>query len=131
MIFNNEIFKLFEKRINMYKRNLKEISGFIAKDGSYVKEVINPRIFDVKDYSIAFAIIKGSTKMHYHKTSEEVYFVLKGRGKMFLDDKWFDIKEGDFIVIKPGIKHKVMADEIHIICYSHPSYKDDDTVCLE
>ncbi len=116
----------------MYKRNLNDIEGFITKDNSYVKEIINPKISDVKNYSIALAIVKSETKLHYHKKAEEVYFILNGSGKMILGENVFRINKGDFIVIKPGTKHKVIADEeLHILCFSIPSYKDEDTICLE
>ncbi len=116
----------------MYKRNLQEIEGFFTKDSSFVKEIINPRIYNVKNYSIALAIVKNETKLHYHKTSEEIYLILKGKGIMKLDDETFEIKQGDVILIKPYKKHKVIAkEELHILCFSHPSYSDEDTVCLE
>ena len=34
---------------------------------------------------------------HTHAAKEHVYYIIKGRGKVQLDDKYYDVKEGDAV----------------------------------
>ena len=45
----------------------------------------------------------------YHSHDHlEVAFVLSGKGKYRIEDVIYDIKEGDFIVFNPGVKHQAL-----------------------
>jgi mannose-6-phosphate isomerase-like protein (cupin superfamily) len=39
---------------------------------------------------------------HTHKTQEEVYVVVRGRGRMKVDDEIVDLKEWDAVRVPPG-----------------------------
>ncbi|MFZ2538810.1 MAG: AraC family transcriptional regulator [Oscillospiraceae bacterium] len=41
---------------------------------------------------------------HTHQFTE-FFYVLKGKGRFFVDGKTFDVKEDDFIVINPNVEH--------------------------
>ncbi len=47
---------------------------------------------------------------HSHEDEEQVYYITKGRGKMFLDDKMYEVREGDAIHIPPPTKHQIVND---------------------
>ena len=59
---------------------------------------------------------------HYHNLYE-IYFLEKGSGNYFIDDKSYDIQAGDLVFIQPGTVHKTMYDDIrvrHVIyCSKH------------
>jgi len=59
---------------------------------------------------------------HYHNLYE-VYFLEKGSGSYFIDNKSYDIQEGDVVFIPPGTVHKTMYDDVrvrHVIyCSGH------------
>ena len=40
---------------------------------------------------------------------EEVYFFIRGSGKMELDGKEMPVKEGDTVLIEDGVFHRVHA----------------------
>lgn len=48
-----------------------------------------------------------STSGHKHAGQEEVYFFIRGTGRMELDDDLFDVYEGDTVLIKDGVFHRV------------------------
>ena len=48
-----------------------------------------------------------STGGHKHKGQEEVYMFMKGSGRIELDEKEFDVSEGDLILIEDGVFHRV------------------------
>lgn len=43
--------------------------------------------------------------VHKHFKTTETYIVLKGQGKMLLDDEVIDVSEGSVVVIPPEIRH--------------------------
>jgi mannose-6-phosphate isomerase-like protein (cupin superfamily) len=51
-----------------------------------------------EDDTITFYVAKiaegAEVKTHYHKTHDETVYVLRGSGKMLVNDKWVDVKPG-------------------------------------
>jgi|TARA_B110000263_G_C15283050_1_gene499314 mannose-6-phosphate isomerase-like protein (cupin superfamily) len=45
---------------------------------------------------------------HSHVNQEQVYYFIKGRGQMKLDDEIFDVKEGDAVYVPPQVKHQLI-----------------------
>jgi len=58
---------------------------------------------------------KANFPYHYHLNSEESFLVLDGNGLVITKDGRKEIKNGDFIVFKPGIKgtHKFINNSIN------------------
>lgn len=50
---------------------------------------------------------------HYHNLYE-IYFLEKGKGSYFIDNKSYDIQSGDVVFIPPGTVHKTIYDEERI-----------------
>lgn len=61
---------------------------------------------------------KMSTSGHSHAGQEEVYYFVKGSGKMELDDKTFTVKAGDVVLIEDGVFHRVHAGPrgVYFVC---------------
>ena len=59
-----------------------------------------------------------STSGHSHAGQEEVYHFITGWGKMELDDKTYDIRAGDIVLIPDGAYHRVHAagQGMYFIC---------------
>ena len=47
---------------------------------------------------------------HAHADAEQLYYVLRGQGKMIVDDETYPIREGDVIYLSPGVKHRAVND---------------------
>jgi len=64
-----------------------EQEPFTTKDGSTIRSLLDLSNASVKQQSLAEAtLVKGgSTQRHYHKLSEELYYLLEGRGLMEID----------------------------------------------
>ena len=85
--------------------------------------------------SFAEAVVAsgGTTALHIHRNSEEIYHVTQGAGRMRLGKDEFDIRAGDTIVIAPGTPHNVTntgREALKILCVCHPAYSDEDTNLL-
>ncbi|MCJ7715163.1 MAG: cupin domain-containing protein [Anaerolineales bacterium] len=48
-----------------------------------------------------------SSSLHYHKISQETYFILEGEGKMFVDEEKFTLHEGQACLIEPRETHQI------------------------
>jgi mannose-6-phosphate isomerase-like protein (cupin superfamily) len=113
-----------------------EVKAFITKDSSEIREILAPRNSVIKRQSLAEArIFPGrSTHEHYHPKTEEIYYILSGRGEMIVNDERSAVKTHDGIAIPPGARHKIMNtgdDDLIFLCCCVPAYEDEDTVITE
>ena len=87
----------------------KEDDRYIVKDNTMLKNLVISST-DLKPLK--------STSGHNHRGQEEVYFFVKGTGKMELDGKEMNVKAGDTVLIEDGVFHKVHAgpDGCYFVC---------------
>jgi mannose-6-phosphate isomerase-like protein (cupin superfamily) len=116
--------------------NRKDAKPFITKDASEIREILAPRNSSVERQSLAEArVLSGkSTEEHIHPNTEEIYYILEGKGRMRIDSEECDILPGDGIAILPGKRHKVWnmgKSELVFLCCCAPAYTHEDTVITE
>ena len=61
-----------------------------------------------------------STTGHFHNDTEEIYFFVKGKGEIQLDDKKEDITRSDIVLIPRGIFHRVFnkgKGDLTFLCF--------------
>jgi len=107
---------------------------FVTADGSEIRELAGVPSGNAANQSLAQATVPAGadTIEHYHRTTEEIYYFTRGRGRMRLGDDEFAVGAGDCVVIPPGERHKLWADdELVLLCCCAPAYSDEDTVLLE
>jgi mannose-6-phosphate isomerase-like protein (cupin superfamily) len=110
--------------------NLAEQTPFVTKDGSEIRSILDRTNAPVKEQSLAEARVQagGATQRHYHKVSEEFYFVLEGRGRMEIDGEVREVGVGDAILIPAGAWHTITAEEgLRFLCCCAPPYAHEDT----
>ena len=100
---------------------------FTTKDGSTIRE-----LHHTAAQSLAEATLEPdqATERHYHRLSEEIYFVLKGSGDMEVDGEHRRIAVGDAVLIPPGAWHTLHnngTSELRILCSCSPPYAHEDT----
>ncbi len=84
----------------------------------------------VEKQSLAEASIPsgGETERHWHKDSEEFYFILEGSGLMEIAEETRDVGVGDAILIPAGAWHQIVASkELRFLCCCAPPYAHEDT----
>ena len=90
--------------------NINDIGGSITKeDDRYI----------VKDNNLLKNLVVSSTDLkpmkstsgHEHKGQEEVYFFVKGNGRMELDGREINVDVGDTVLIEDGVFHRVHAGQ--------------------
>ncbi len=69
--------------------------------------------------------ISADSRVHYHKTLTEIYYVLEGTGQMELDGEQFDLSPGTAVLIKPLCRHRAAGD-LRILVTAIPAFDPDD-----
>jgi mannose-6-phosphate isomerase-like protein (cupin superfamily) len=111
-----------------------EIEPYVTRDGSEIREWVAPGAPGRRQSLAEATVPAGSaTIAHYHRVSEEIYLVSRGRGRLRLGDEVAEIGPGDCVVIPPGVVHRLWAEAgepLVVVCSSVPPYSHDDTVLV-
>ncbi len=107
--------------------SIRSAEPFTTKDGSTIRE-----LHHTEAQSLAEASLEPdqATERHYHRLSEEIYFVLKGSGDMEVEGEHRRIAVGDAVLIPPGAWHTLHnngTSELRTLCCCAPPYSHDDT----
>lgn len=111
-------------------RNREEQLPFTTKDGSTIRSLLDHANAPVANQSLAEATLHAgsSTDRHFHKLSEEFYYILDGRGMMEIDGDQREVGPGDAILIPAGARHQIRATiALRFLCCCAPPYAHDDT----
>ena len=109
---------------------LGEQTPFTTKDGSVIRSILDRTNAPVKMQSLAEArVAKGcATERHYHRLSEEFYFLLEGTARIDIDGEVRRVGPGDAILIPAGAWHRIEAEsELRFLCCCAPPYSHEDT----
>src|SRR6478609_10448882 len=117
-------------------RSYTELGAFTTLDGSQIREWAGPVSAPARNQSLAEATIPvgGATTEHYHRSTEELYLVSAGSGRLAIDGEERELAEGDCALIAPGARHKLFNTgtvPLRVICACSPAYSDADTVLTE
>jgi mannose-6-phosphate isomerase-like protein (cupin superfamily) len=74
----------------------------------------------LNDYHIKLIKAKREFIWHRHEETDEMFLVVKGRMKLALKDRVFDLSEDDMIVVPKGIDHKPICDSECVVMLVEP-----------
>ena len=83
------------------------------------------KVFQNDTMSINLGVVPSEVPAHYHKVSDEIYYVRGGAGTMRVGDEYRNIREGDFIVIPRGTIHGLKntgGDSLIIFIITSPPF---------
>jgi len=73
--------------------------------------------------------------LHYHQSADEIVFVYKGKGEMYIDGKWVPVKAGDLHVNPRGVIHatRVVGNEDMLVfsVFAPPQDGGNDKVFIQ
>ena len=73
-------------------------------------------ITEMNDYQFKLAKISGEFIWHRHKSTDEVFYVVKGKMIIEFRDGKVELSEGEMYVVPKGVEHKPYAEkECHIM----------------
>ncbi len=105
-------------------------TAFTTKYVSTIRSIFNRTNAPVQNHILADATVPVGqpTERHYHKLSEEFYFILEGQGTMAIDGEERPVLPGDAILIPPGAWHQITASQtLRFLCCCAPPYSHEDT----
>jgi mannose-6-phosphate isomerase-like protein (cupin superfamily) len=87
-------------------------------------------------HSFVYVIIPPgkSTSSHFHKVSEETYYILKGTATVIIEDSVHTLSPGQACLIMPMERHKVSCagnEDLEFLAVSAPAWIPDDSFFLE
>ena len=115
--------------------NRNDCVEFVAQEKAIVRELVSPGNSSIKNQSIAEVRIRSGESVldHFHQKTEEVCYILSGRGQMYLESETETVGPGDAIIILPGQRHKITShsqEDLVMLVVCSPSYTDDDQILL-
>ena len=122
----------------MLIRDIQNCEYFKALDNTILCELLHPAKEDAGleiRFSIAHAIVKpGETTLpHKLKTSVEVYYILEGEGRMYIDDESAEVHSGQAIYIPPNSKQYIQntgKSDLKFLCIVYPMWRIEDEEVL-
>lgn len=104
--------------------NIFDITGTKFPAGRLTRVMVGPGApVEAEGFVMGYVTIfpQGSVPLHRHH-QEEVYVILRGNGKMHVNDETADVKAGDYIYIDSDSTHLLEntsnEDMIMLFCYS-------------
>jgi mannose-6-phosphate isomerase-like protein (cupin superfamily) len=84
-----------------------------GKDTIYYRRALGPGSFASNWAFVDHLLIPvgSSIGRHYHPGVDEVYFVIKGKGKVHVNDEWAEIAYGDAVPVRAGEIHSLASTE--------------------
>jgi mannose-6-phosphate isomerase-like protein (cupin superfamily) len=117
-------------------RNIDRVPAFATKDGSEIRELLAWRNSCIRLQSLAEARLAPgrSTAPHRHLKTEEIYYVLEGRGRMSVGTETEEVGPGDAVAIEPGQPHTIAnigSTILKFLCCCAPCYEHEDTILTD
>ncbi|BDH79580.1 hypothetical protein MTTB_09590 [Methanothermobacter tenebrarum] len=116
----------------MIVKNPRDCSYSRVLDGTLLCELLHPKREGLKmNFSLAHAILEPgeSSLPHRLKKSVEVYYIIKGRAMMHVDDEKKSVGAGDAILIPAGCVQHIenIGDSIlSFLCIVSPPWRRED-----
>ncbi len=108
-------------------KSVESVEAFVTKDGSTIRELHHTEVQSLAEATLE---VEQATERHYHRVAEEIYFVLKGQGRMEVEGEITHVRPGDAVLIPAGAWHQLEnngTSELRILCCCAPPYSHDDT----
>ena len=73
------------------------------------------------------------SKLHYHPVAEETYYILKGQGRLVIDNVVFIVGPGDAVLVQQNEKHQIFnigEEDLEFLVICAPAWEPDNSVYL-
>lgn len=99
--------------------------------GTQITPLIDRSTTSITQCSLAEEILPSgkAIKAHYHKTHEEIYYLLTGSGQMTVGDESQNVSAGDAVYIPINSVHSLEnngPDDIRLVVIVGPAFSFDD-----
>lgn len=131
-IKNEKVYKTSTNKIsNMNINSIETDDYFTAVDRCKIKELFGIPSCNLKEVSLAHAILKSGNKTQPHKHDFiEIYIITKGNAVMYIENEKKDIKEGQSVLIEKQKEHSIEntgTEDLCFYCVCTPAFTVDKT----
>jgi len=103
----------------------------LTPHGTYIAPLIDRSTSDITGCSLAEETLPPgmAVKPHYHKTHEEIYYLITGVGRMRVADEWQEVSAGDAVYIPVNSVHSLEntgTEDIRLVVVVGPAFSFDD-----
>lgn len=122
---------------DMLIRKLKNCPEITAGDKTKLRELLHPnRDYPFSGrYSIAHAAVPvGASSVKHKLTTDEVYYILTGRGIMHINDESAEVEPGDIIDIPPESVQWLENSgniDLSFLCIVDPAWRAEDETVID
>lgn len=119
----------------MFIKDLDSCEQFLAGDATHLRELLHPDKADLEiRYSLAHALVPpGRTSIRHRLRTSEVYYILKGEGRMHINEQTAAVGPGQAVYIPPQaiqyIENTGPAD-LEFLCIVDPAWRQQDEEVL-
>jgi mannose-6-phosphate isomerase-like protein (cupin superfamily) len=115
----------------MHIVKLNHCPEFTAGDNTRLREILHPDKADLAlRYSFAHAELDPDKSSYPHSLStSEIYFILEGKGEMFIDNESSILEPGDTVYIPPNAKQYITnigTTTLKFVCIVDPAWREED-----
>jgi len=115
----------------MLIRRLTDCEEFIAGDDSVLRKLLHPDKADLGiRYSLAHAKVRPGERTRAHRLrTAEVYYILDGQGRMYIDGQTAEVAPESVVYIPPGsIQHieNTGPGDLVFLCIVDPAWRKED-----
>ena len=120
----------------MFIRDLKNCGEFLAGDNSILRELFNPLKDNLAlNYSLALASVPpGVTTKAHRLNSSEVYYLLKGKGEMRINEEKAEVFSHQAVYIPPNSIQQITntgEEDLIFLCLVEPAWRPEGEEVLE
>lgn len=112
--------------------NRREARVINTPHGSEIRPLVDRTTSQTKLCSLAEETLPAGCAVtpHHHLKTEEVYYILRGRGRMTIGDETREVEAGDAIFIPRKMTHTLLntgAEPMTILLVCGPAHAPEDT----
>lgn len=113
-------------------RRQAELAPVPASDGAEVIELFGVQCPGIKHMSLATGSLppRRKAKAHYHQRSEEIYYIVSGRGIVRIEERTYRVKQGDAVGIPKRHAHSLENTSrkrpLIVLCVASPPFEESD-----
>lgn len=115
----------------MVIKETKKIESFLAADHTIIQEVLHSKNDNINiGYSLALATLPiGKSSLPHRLKSSEVYIIIQGKSRIFINEENKIAKKGDVIFIPPNASQyieNIGNKVLKFYCIVHPEWSADE-----
>lgn len=116
---------MFRREVDKYLKNWHDVKPIEDTCGQ-IRE-----LYHSENQSIAYVTIKDKALSHKHLKMEEVYYIQRGNGLLYLGEEKLKVIPGDTITIPKGVYHhleNLTFKPLELLVITHPRYDHLDVI---